>query len=706
MTTKNLEEIIQKILDQSEDLSRKEIEERISAKIEELNNLVTEVGAAHIVAKELGIQLVEVRTRPSITIKELQEMGPGPGNIFITGRIKRVYEKVSFKRKERIGTVQNLVLVDNTGELRVVLWGGHTKKIEAGNIARGDILRIIRGYLREGFGGKGIELHVGTRSDLQINPEGIRQEDFPDISKFTAKFEDLDEFVEKEVDIEGIVSYIGKLSTFSRGEGEPEGKVGWLGIADSEGSSRLVFWNDRAELIFNYSEGDKIQIEGGTVRLNREEKPEIHIGKRTRISKHGRAPIPPHPFGTTEVQEVTCCKIEELKPALGQVTFSARVGVRGDLSEFTRNDGSLGAVARLIVFDETGAVPIVLWDDHARNISDYTIGSPITIVQGFVRERYDRIEVSVGREGEIISSQDRDLPQQPPSRKITDLKEVGELICADIAILRMGQINTFQKQDGEDGKVLSATVGDETGQTRLVAWGEDVETLEKVRNEEAVHIQFGRTVERESGFEIHLTKMSQLKSIKDIPENLKGLEFSDYVSSTREYIRKPIQKIEEDEFVKIRARITRVFGKERENMFYMACPLCRRKAAQEIEGKFECREHGTVEAIPMIIVSMIIDDGTETARLTCIGEMAEKFIDVTGKEIYESEDPSLIETIQQKLEGQSYIFFGRTSIRTTIQEDKEIESVDIIANRIIPVNPKTEAMILFEELAEITGISS
>ncbi len=703
MSTKNLEEIIQKILSESK-LSRKEIEERISAKIEELSNLVTEIGAAHIVAKELGIQLVEVRTRPSITIKELLQMGPGPGNIFITGRVIRIYDKVLFKRKDRTGTVQNLILVDNTEKIKVVLWGGHTKKIEAGNITRGDILRVVRGYLREAFGGEGVELNVGARSDLQVNPEGISQEDFPDISEFTVKIEGLEGFTEEEVDLESIISHRGKISSFSRGEEEQEGKVGWLNIADAEGSSRLVFWGERAEQIYEYSEGDKILIEGGTVRSNRDGKSEIHVSKRTRITKLGTAAVPPHGVGNRGTQEATECKIGELEPAFEYVTFSARIAARGEISEFTRNDGSKGAVARLLVFDGTGAIPVVLWDDHARDISTYGVGNSITVVRGLIRERYERLEVSIGRGGEITGVKGQNIPKKPPLTKISDLEKTGKLVSTDVALLRMGEINTFQRQDNKEGKVLSANIGDETGQTRLVAWGKDVETLEKLRDEKAVKMLFGRVVERDSGPEIHLTNLSQLSVIKDVPKNLKGLELSGYVSSGREYIRKPIQKMEGEEFIKVRARIARVFGKERENLYYLACPSCRRKAVENTDGKRSCPEHGSVEAIPMLLVSMVIDDGTETARLTCIGDRAEKLLQITGKEVFESEDPNLIELIREKLEGQSFIFLGRTNIRTRFQEDKEIEALDIMANRVIPVNPKTEAINLFEELGEMTGI--
>jgi hypothetical protein len=54
-----LKDIISKIAKQT-DLGESEIQQKIKAKIEQLYGLVSEEGAAHIVANEYGIKLFEV----------------------------------------------------------------------------------------------------------------------------------------------------------------------------------------------------------------------------------------------------------------------------------------------------------------------------------------------------------------------------------------------------------------------------------------------------------------------------------------------------------------------------------------------------------------------------------------------------------------------------------------------------------------------
>ncbi len=157
------EQIIEKIkLDAN--ISEEEIDNKINAKMKQLSGLISKEGAAHIVANEMGIKLFEAFSG-KLQIKNIL---PGLRNVDTIGKVTQVYELREFITNGRQGKVASLVIGDETGTIRAVLWGDQADNIK--NIPRGAILKIAGGYVRENNGN--IELHVNERSKLIINPEG------------------------------------------------------------------------------------------------------------------------------------------------------------------------------------------------------------------------------------------------------------------------------------------------------------------------------------------------------------------------------------------------------------------------------------------------------------------------------------------------------------------------------------------------------
>jgi len=163
MITMSLSQIKERILHEGK-LSEKELESRIKQKMNELSGLISEEGAAHIIANECGVQLIAAS--PSFKVKDL---AAGLRNVEITGKIVQKYEVREFNSSRGPGKVASLVLGDESGVVRVVLWNDQAEKLKTLN--EGDILRISSSYVRDNNGR--LELHLNDRSGLAINPEGI-----------------------------------------------------------------------------------------------------------------------------------------------------------------------------------------------------------------------------------------------------------------------------------------------------------------------------------------------------------------------------------------------------------------------------------------------------------------------------------------------------------------------------------------------------
>lgn len=163
MITLPLADIKAKIKEQSS-LSEDEINQKIKAKLNQLSGLISEEGAAHIIANELRVKLIT----PGEKLK-LKSILPGMKNIEVTGKVTRKFELREFNTEKRSGKIASFIISDETGFIRVLLWNDQTDKFE--EITEGDIITIKNGYIRENNGRK--ELHLNESAEMIINPKGV-----------------------------------------------------------------------------------------------------------------------------------------------------------------------------------------------------------------------------------------------------------------------------------------------------------------------------------------------------------------------------------------------------------------------------------------------------------------------------------------------------------------------------------------------------
>lgn len=155
--------MIEKIMAKS-GLTDAEINRRINEKLEQLSGLISEEGAIHIVANELGIKLMEA-SNEALSIKSVFA---GMRNIEIVGKVTKVYEIRSFNSNGREGKVGSFMIGDSTGAARITAWGSQADNIL--KLKEGDVVKLKAGYSRENNGR--VEIHLNDNSQIIINPEG------------------------------------------------------------------------------------------------------------------------------------------------------------------------------------------------------------------------------------------------------------------------------------------------------------------------------------------------------------------------------------------------------------------------------------------------------------------------------------------------------------------------------------------------------
>ncbi len=276
------ETLVEKIVEQS-DLSKEDVETRVQSKMKQLSGLISKEGAAHIVANELHITIVH-DTSSKVKMKDVM---PGLRDIEVVGKIQRKYELRSFEVSGRTGKVASLMLADETGRMRLVMWGTANDKFE--QMKEGDILQVKGAYVREN--NNYTELHSNDRSTVEINPEGESIDvALEPLTKTSRK--SISELTEEDSDVEVLATIVdvnepryfevcpecskrvrpGDDGTLAC-QAHPEAVINFSYVLnafldDGTDNIRGVFFKEQAEKLFGKSSEEMVSLRGQDGDIN------------------------------------------------------------------------------------------------------------------------------------------------------------------------------------------------------------------------------------------------------------------------------------------------------------------------------------------------------------------------------------------------------------------------------------------------------
>jgi replication factor A1 len=273
-----IEEIVEEIRKRT-GLSEEIIRSRIQRKIRELTGLVSEEGAAHIVANEFGVRLIKGVEKARLQIKNLI---PGMRSATVAGRVIQIWQPREFKREKIEGKVGSFLIGDESGKVRVVIWDSRVAMLEDGSIREGAIVRISNARVKDGmFGG---EIHLTSRSKIEIEPGDIKEEEIPKFEQIFKKAEraKICDLVEGKYEIRGTIVQVFESDPFfevcpqcglrislvgsswvcrDHGEVKPSfSMVVSAVIDDGTGTIRCVFFGRRAERLLGMTSEEALKL--------------------------------------------------------------------------------------------------------------------------------------------------------------------------------------------------------------------------------------------------------------------------------------------------------------------------------------------------------------------------------------------------------------------------------------------------------------
>lgn len=159
MGDENYGRMIEKISKKS-GLEISELERRVEAKRAKLSGLISKEGAAQVIAAELGISFDNEKLK-------INELLPGMRKVNVVGKVTRIFPIRSFTTKKGDeGKVGNIIIADDTSNVKVVLWDTHhISLLENGAVAENTVIEIANGSMRDN------EIHLGSFSEMKVSQE-------------------------------------------------------------------------------------------------------------------------------------------------------------------------------------------------------------------------------------------------------------------------------------------------------------------------------------------------------------------------------------------------------------------------------------------------------------------------------------------------------------------------------------------------------
>ena len=406
-----VDELIARVVEES-GKSESELKEKIKSRKEKTHGLLSDYGAIYAVAKEFGVDLNQKET---VLIK-LSDVS-GQKSINIVGRVKVVFSPREFSRKDGSkGFFASIVLVDDSGELRLVLWDKNTEMTK--HVQVGDVLLSKNVYSKENQGV--FEVHAGSLSNIVVNPK-MPDLKLPEVKEKLLKVEELSEG-NPAVNILLRASSLLPRTEFTRSDGSVGSRASFVG-EDKSGKIRVVLWDKASDL--DLDEGDVVKIENGYTRKGLGEELELQAGNRARVVKSDVVlDLPKLP--KKEVGKDV--KISGLRKDDSQVNVEARI-----LRVYSPRPYSNGTMASLILGDESATIRLVLWDERSEAANDLSRNDAVLISNAYVRSNMnDEVELHAGKYGVVKKLVECKIPQaEEIELKYTPTKSVAELEPGD-----------------------------------------------------------------------------------------------------------------------------------------------------------------------------------------------------------------------------------------------------------------------------------
>lgn len=238
-----------------------EVRELVKGKTEKFSGLLTEQGAAYLIQKELGIR------KENYEQMQISQLAEGMKGIEIKGTIEAVFPVKEFEKNGKKGKLKSFIISDGTGEIRATLWNDQAEKYE---LTRGSEIKMGNILITKYNEKK--QATLGFNGTIEILNK--KEEEYLKIAQLAAGM--------NGVNAAGRI--LRKFPCKEFESGERKGKLCSFQLGDETAAIRATAWNEKAEEMEKYSEGDAVEVIGAYTKEGRFGA-ELHLGYSAQIKE-------------------------------------------------------------------------------------------------------------------------------------------------------------------------------------------------------------------------------------------------------------------------------------------------------------------------------------------------------------------------------------------------------------------------------------
>ena len=394
--------MLNKLLEQRPDLSKKEIEDRIQQKKDKIGaGYLTDQGALHLVASDLELALSE----PIKTEMSLKDLYVGAKEITLETRVLNFSPSKQFTRKD--GTpffLRTMTVYDGEKTASVKLWDEKANMESLKTLKPGDLIKIIKAYVKSDLNGSPT-INVGSGSSIESTSG---ESEIPSIDSITVN---VDSTKENQTDLVVSGNITGSISTlnFTNSKGQP-GTGLRFSMKGNGTTMRVVLWGKDESILPKVIPTDsKIRLLGVKTKAGNQGL-EIHGNDSTIVEIDGEKEVEPIIARILSISENQLGKklviVIDKSKKIHKLNDSSK-----NLELFNENDVIECMPSKifgdLITLDDNSFVRKIE-DDSLPNFSDYRTKISQIIegidycIEGIVLKEPERREVQT-KSGESIS---------------------------------------------------------------------------------------------------------------------------------------------------------------------------------------------------------------------------------------------------------------------------------------------------------------
>ena len=380
-------------------------------------------------------------------ISKIGDLDDGDSDVSIIGVVTKIQDIRKFIRKsdQSEGQLRNFNITDDTGSIRVTLWGDSAGM----DINKRDIVKLIGGnVVYDEYTEEGHSINTNFSTQITVNPNNLTDDEISLFDSIREKLQPIS--VEQilltdeenvDVDVMGRIMSVGDVKTFERPSDGTEGRVRSVSLSDGTEVIQLSLWDDKCDIELNVA--DAYLIENARVRFTMDSKVSLNIGSSSRIIKlsEDEAKFLPS-FDTLEKMIYEYREISDLDEYDENIFVVGRIFEVFDARELERDDGSKYSLRNIEIADNSQAIRVSLWGDNAKR--EFDEGEAIKIQNPRVDLYNDQLTLNVSESTAIVKPSDEELMNLPSFEELKEAiyvpKEIEAIEDNDVNVRVTGTL--------------------------------------------------------------------------------------------------------------------------------------------------------------------------------------------------------------------------------------------------------------------------